>query len=178
MLHALPKVSEGVAVKDLEIRLACVSHYLFDRMTANNQPAGPRIIKIRYNCNDGPGPIDLVHRVKCRATIPAMLHVNAEAREVAHKTYKPLFAQNLGHPIFFDLDNDFAYFEDENAFEAWTGWNYVKHFDENDPSHFRWELRNIIVHSSILRIMNLLGIVKSPLRVMRSLSKLFLLRGA
>jgi hypothetical protein len=101
-----------------------------------------------------------------------MLHVNAEAREVAHKTYKPLFAQNLGHPIFFDPDNDFAYFEDENAFEAWTGWNYVKHFDENDPSHFRWELRNIIVHSSILRIMNLLGIVKSPLRVMRSLSKL------
>jgi hypothetical protein len=96
------------------------------------------------------------------------LHVNSEAREVAQKIYRPLFAQNLGHPIYFDLDNDFAYSEEPNAFEGWVIRYYIKHFDDNDndPADFRWELRNIIVHSDILGMMN------SPLRVMSSLSKL------
>jgi hypothetical protein len=97
-----------------------------------------------------------------------MLYVNSEAREVAQKIYKPLFAQDPGHPIYFDLDKDFAYFEEPNAFEGWIIQYYIKHFDghNNKPADFRWELRNIIVHSEILGMMN------SPLRVMRSLSRL------
>jgi len=48
--------------------------------------------------------------------IPTMLHVNSEAREVAQKVYKPVFVQELSHPIFFNLDTDFAYFQDQVAF--------------------------------------------------------------
>jgi hypothetical protein len=131
---------------------------------------GPRIIQIDYNYNDGPGLIDHDHHVKCRAKCPAMLHVNSEAREVAQKIYKPLFAQDLGHPVFFDLENDFAYFCEPTAFEGWIVRSQVNHFNghDNDPADFRWELRNIIVHPEIL-CLDLRG---APLRAMRSLSTL------
>jgi hypothetical protein len=98
-----------------------------------------------------------------------MLHVNLEARHAAQKIYEPLFAQDLGHPIYFDLEHDFLYLLDPNAFEGWIVRYFIKrHLDgsDNDPASFRWELRNIIVHPDILQIMH------SPLRTMRSLSRL------
>jgi hypothetical protein len=46
------------------------------------------------------------YETRCIRGVPALLHVNREAREVASKTYHLLFGAINGHPRYFDIDRD------------------------------------------------------------------------
>jgi hypothetical protein len=77
---------------------------------------GPRIVEITRSFRHRPGSTNREFQLKARTTIPAMLHVNSEAREIAQKIYKPLFKKVLGHAIYFNPDIDFFYIINSHDF--------------------------------------------------------------
>lgn len=54
-------------------------------------------------------------------TLPALLHVNVMAREVALKEYQPEFHHCLPHPVYFNFDRDILYIQSDRANKLFQG---------------------------------------------------------
>lgn len=82
---------------------------------------GSKIVKIA--CNPLPG-VDLTNFEQITASypIPALLHTNKEARDVAFKAYDQAFSENLGgKPVFFDWTRDGLAFGSATAAKEFYG---------------------------------------------------------
>ncbi|KAJ8065054.1 hypothetical protein OCU04_005768 [Sclerotinia nivalis] len=60
-------------------------------------------------------------KIVVSTTLPALLHVNSMAREIARKEYKLEFSHCLPHPVYFNFDTDTLYIQSDRAVRLFHG---------------------------------------------------------
>jgi hypothetical protein len=89
----------------------------------------------------------------CR--VPPNLHINYESRVEALKCYKPVFANRLGHPVFFDFSKDYLWLTGDTVhirLDHFLDSSSLSKYIVKESQLIRNELKNLIFTQSRVQL--------------------------
>ena len=88
---------------------------------------GPRAVNIASvgdqegTQRDGRTTRKWMYGVSTSYAIPSLLQCNQESREIAKKVYAEAFTEQVGHPVYFNFEQDLLFFNDPYAMLSFYG---------------------------------------------------------